>query len=484
LHELTEAELIVARGEPPDAVYRFKHALVQDAACESLLRSRRHELHGRIANVLEREYPEIAERQPEVLARHCSEAGLLSQAATYWLRAGRFALSRSANKEAFGHLRRGIEVVERLPPGQERTSTELDLQLGLAGASIASQGYAAEGTERAYLRARELLDAVAGDPRQFAVLYGLFVVHWNHARLPAAVEVATELLERAKRSGDPAPICVGHRSLAVAFNAMGQFGEALQHACLAASCYDRELHQRSAIQYGHDIGVAALIHKAVAEWFSGDAERSAATACAALDLAHVIGHANTLGYAESWVTFLRLSARDMEAVRQGADRLLKLSNEHGMAFWAALGRCMLGGALVGLGKPEEGLDEIDAGLSALDRIRVRIFRPVYLCLKAEALAALGRAEEAIKLIEDALAEINISRERWWEPDLLRIRAELRLAIGGSRASEAVRHDVEASIRVADQQGSRFLGLRARASAERLLSSESRCPHLVDLPARE
>jgi predicted ATPase len=186
LDRLVEAELIFRRGSPPVATYTFKHALVQDAAYGTLLRSKRQQLHARIAQALEGQLPETAGTEPELLAHHCAEAGLAEKAADYWLKAGQLALSRSAMAEAVAQLSKGLAVLESLPDGPARWRRELKLQVALGQALIAARGFAAPETGRAYARARELCEQLGGTPQLFPALYGNFVFHFQRAELAGA----------------------------------------------------------------------------------------------------------------------------------------------------------------------------------------------------------------------------------------------------------------------------------------------------------
>ena len=213
LAELTAAELVFPRGAPPDATYSFKHALVQDAAYQSLLKSRRQQLHARIAAVLEEQFPEVAEAQPEVLARHCAEAGLVEKAIAYAHRAARQAIERSAMVEAIAHLHQGLGMLDGLPDGVARHRQELELQTTLGVPLIAIRGFAAPEVERAYARARELCLQVGDVPQLSSVLFGLWWFYEGRADLRAAHEVAGQLLDMAQRGEAPADLIQAHRAM-------------------------------------------------------------------------------------------------------------------------------------------------------------------------------------------------------------------------------------------------------------------------------
>ena len=255
LDRLAAAELVFARGEPPEAGYSFKHALVRDAAHESLLKARRQELHARIARALEERFPETAEAEPELLARHCAEAGLAERAVDYWQRAGQRALARSATAEAVAHLTRGLEVLAGLPGGAERQRRELGLQLALGQASIAAKGFAAPETGRAYARARELCRELGDVPELFPALYGRFIVHFQRGELAAAHEAARELLRSAEERGDAAARVTGHRIVGSALYHLGRLAESRAHLEKGLALYDPERDRGSALVYALDTSV-------------------------------------------------------------------------------------------------------------------------------------------------------------------------------------------------------------------------------------
>ena len=202
LDRLAAAELIFSRGTPPDAVYTFKHALVRDAAYESLLRSQRRTMHGQIASALEEHFPETARKEPELLARHCAEAGLYDRAVEYRYRAGKLALARCSMAEAAAQLAGGLTILAKLPDGRDRQRRELALQLALGQASISARGFAAPETGQSHARARELCHGLGDPPELLPILYGQSVFHMQRGELTTAYDVATELQRAAERRDD------------------------------------------------------------------------------------------------------------------------------------------------------------------------------------------------------------------------------------------------------------------------------------------
>jgi predicted ATPase len=226
LDQLVAAELVYRRGAPPDATYSFKHALVQDAAYDTLLKSRRQQLHARIAQVLKTQFPETAETQPELLAYHCAQAGLAETAVGYWYRAGEQALARSAVAEAAAQLHNGLKLVEDLPEDANPRARELELQIALGRAMLGARGWAAPETGRAYSRARELCERLGETKQLFPVLWGLTVFHINRGAPGTGRKVAEEMLSLAERQRDDALRIASHRALSAALYHLGEFNAA------------------------------------------------------------------------------------------------------------------------------------------------------------------------------------------------------------------------------------------------------------------
>jgi predicted ATPase len=229
LRQLVEVELVYQRGLPPQATYLFKHALIQDAAYQALLKSTRQQSHRQIAQVLAGRFPETVETQPELVAHHYTEAGLIAQAIPYWQRAGERAVARSTNIEAVRHFTKGLELLKTLPDTPERTQQELTLQIALGAPLMATKGFAAPEVERAYARAQELCQQVGETPQLFRVLSGLWFFYLARAELQTAHELAEQLLSLAQSVQDPAFLVEAHRALGMTLWHLGEFASAQKH---------------------------------------------------------------------------------------------------------------------------------------------------------------------------------------------------------------------------------------------------------------
>ena len=450
---LRRSEIIFRRGTPPDAVYVFKHALIQDTAYDTLLRSRRQEIHARIAQVLKQE----GEAEPELIAHHFTDAGLLAEAAPEWLRAGQQAVARSANIEALAHLKRGLEIVRSLPPSEASRGIELDIQISLGSAQIAARGYSAAETERAYVCARELLTE-ADDARTFPVLHGLGMVYWNRADLFAMSKVANDMLRRADRDGERVPTLVAHRVMTVFLNTTGRFGEAREHGARAAGLYDREQDSQTAHLFGHDQGVGALCHLAIAFTFLGQHTEARATAEKAAELTRYLNNATTTLYNSLWTSFMSVVQNSWEEAHETATTMVAEAENRAMALWAVFGRHFLGCSLVGRGESEAGIAEIHRARKDAAKLENRIFLPMTLSFEAQALAALERFDEALTQISLAIQTAEQTGELWWKAEIHRVEGEILIASGRPHAESQFRRARE----IATRQGAQLLEERVLA----------------------
>jgi class 3 adenylate cyclase/tetratricopeptide (TPR) repeat protein len=443
LETLIHSEIIYRRGEPPEATYIFKHALIQDTAYESLLRSKRQQIHGRIAAVLKAQ-----DVEPEVIAHHFTQAGLPAAAAPEWVRAGQRAVARSANAEAIVHLTHGLEVLQNLSLSDETQSLELDMQISMGTAQIAMRGYSATETERTYSRARELLQDASDDPRHIAVLNGLAIVYYNRAQLRSMNEVANQMAARVERSPDRVHRIVTHRVMAISLNTMGRFEEARQEAEKGIALYIPEQDCGTAYVYGHDMGVGVLWHLAVANDFLGDAEGAQYARQRAEDLVRTLNHANTTLYSALWSTFTMLVRGEWSAAHESAARMITDAERRSMALWSVFGRHLLGCALAALGEPEPALAELSRARREATALENRIFWPMTLMFEGQALADLGQRDAALDRLDEAIRTIQETEERWWEAEAHRIKGEIMrsMTVAPERYESECRHAIEIAVR--------------------------------------
>jgi predicted ATPase len=480
LEQLVRAELIFRRGTPPDAEYTFKHALVQDAAYATLLRSRRQQLHARITATLEGQFPEIVEMQSEVLAYHCAQAGLAERAITYLLKAGRQAMTRSAMTEAVVQLTQALRLVTDLPTGADRDQLEIDVQVALGGAFAATKGFTAPEVETSYQRARELC---RDRPDHFdlpAVLFGLHLYHQHRSGTHVAYGFAEELLRLAEQRQDEAACALGHWRLAL--NAMwsGNQQFALTHFEQAIAFYDRAEPHPSVDLSLSDVRVTSLNFIPLILLWRGDLDQAVTRSCTAFTAAHELGHAYTLCHVSHLNCWLHYVLGDPTLVKERAAKALKLSAEHGFSNWQKAAEFWEGWALATSGEVTAGFAQMRGAVSAHQAMGFDLQLPHRLGLMAELYTHSGSPTEALAVLTQAFAIVDRTQERWFEAELHRLRAEALLAASINAAeAEASLHR---AVAIAQEQGARFWELRAALDLARLWRDQSKRTEARDLLA--
>ena len=469
LAQLVDAELVYQRGLRPRSRYVFKHALIQDAAYQSLLRSTRQQYHQHIAQVLEGQFAEIVETQPELVAHHYTEASLVAQAIPYWHRAGQRAHARSAHVEAIGHLTKGLEVLQRLPDTPERAQHELDLQITLGQALLATKGQAAPEVGHTYNRARELCQQVGEATQLFRVLYGLCHFHLVRAELQTARELGEELLTLARHIKDPMYLLGAHFMLGGIRKLLGEYTSAHEHLEQSRTLYDPQQHHAHTILFGWDLGVAGQTWAPHVLWHLGYPDQALVMSHEGLALAQKLSHPFSRAVALAYTAMLQQFRREPQAVYEQAEATIGLCTEQGFAYYLAWGMTVQGWAQVAQGQDEEGMAQMRRGLAALRATGAALRLPYYLALLAEACGQTGQATEGLALLAEALALVDTTGEHWWEAELHRLRGELlRKAEGGVRKAELTAEKCfQQALAIAHRQHAKSLELRAAMSLSRL-----------------
>jgi hypothetical protein len=275
----------------------FKHALIQDAAYASLLKSTRQQVHQRIAQTLEAQFPELVATQPELLAHHLTEAGRHTQAVGYWQRAGEGAVVRSAHLEAISHCTKGLEGLQTLPETPERTQQELVLQTTLGPALMITKGFAAPEVEHAYARARALCQRVGETPQRFSVLRGLWQFYNGRGEYQTARELGEQCLHLAQRGHDTAHLLEAHHTLWTTRLLLGELSLAHTHLAQGMALYNPQQHRALAFLYGHDPGVCCQGVAAVVLWLLGYPDQALRQLHAAHTLAQEGAHSSSVAFA-------------------------------------------------------------------------------------------------------------------------------------------------------------------------------------------
>lgn len=471
LVELVAAELVYQRGLLPRSTYVFKHALVQDAAYQSLLKSTRQQFHQRIAQALIERFPELVATQPELIGHHFAEAGLPNQAVPYWQRAGERAGARSAHHEAIGHLRRGLALLGALPPTPERIEREIALQIALGVSLAATRGYGVPEVLQAYGRARELCQQLGDDDQLFPALYGLWRATLLRAEYRTARELGGDLLARAEAADDPSRraelLVVAHRALGASSFYLGDLAGAREHVKQVAAA--EPAHDQRERAFGYDVvdaWVACRAYLAWTLWLLGDADGALAADEHAIATAREIGHPFSLALALSFSTWLHQFRGDAAAVRQRADAALAISHEHGFAFWKGWNMVLRGWAMAELGQRDEGLAVIREGVPAWRSAGSELGRTYFLSLAARVFADAGQLDEAVTNLDAADAHAETTGESWWRAELHRQRGELALLNDPTQTAVAAASFKRARA-VAVEQGAWALKQRAELSLARL-----------------
>jgi class 3 adenylate cyclase/predicted ATPase len=495
LQRLTGSGLVFRYGTPPDAIYTFKHALVQDAAYDSLLKSTRKQLHSNIARALEERFPATRDAKPELLAHHYTEAGQGEKAVPCWYQAGRKAVERSANIEAISHLTKGLEVLSTLADTPEHLQQELLLQTLLGNALMAIKGYGAPEVGRTFDRARELCERIGDTPQLFPVLRGLWMFYLVRSDLQTAREMGEQLLQLAQRVQQPAFLLEAHRALGMTRFFLGEFPTARVHLEQGIALYDLTQHRTHAFLYGTDPGVACLCYVAATLWCLGYPDQAAERLREGLHLGEQCSHAFSQAFALFFAAMLHQYRREDSAAQRQADADMALSSREGFVLWLAMATIVRGWARAEQGQREEGLAQMRQGLAAFQATGAGIAHTYILSLLAEGCGRTGRSEEGLLVLKDAVTVRDKTGERIFEAELYRLEGELTLQreievgkrethLSGSpsvsapafHASEAVQqaqaHFLEA-IRIAREQGAKSFELRATMGLCRMWRKQGR-----------
>ncbi|HEX9168168.1 MAG TPA: adenylate/guanylate cyclase domain-containing protein, partial [Roseiarcus sp.] len=470
LERLSEADLLFVEGAPPQATYRFKHALIQDAAYDSLLKSRRQALHRRAAEIL-RDEPQRAAAEPEVIAHHFTQAGLDDLAIEWWGKAGDQALRRSAFQEAIAHLGKAIAMADKAAGGTTAGASgeRRQLQVAYGNALIAARGYGAPETTEAFARARE---SAAGDkdaPERLAADYGLWVGSYVRGELSSMRTHATAFLNEARPDSPEAGIA--HRVAGVTHWVAGEYHTALDHLERALALFVPGRDDDLAFRFGQDAGVSARLNLAFALWPLGDVARAVSLVEGAQERLADVAHAGTLGFGGQQSALFELMRHDRRRLAQNALSLVRLTREHDLAMFKAFA-VFLGGLVKEEGASAGGLEDMRRGVELLRELDVVFFDGLLKIALAEAEARAGNSDRAIAILDEALATSDRTRYRAFEAELHRVRGEILIERDSANYAPAEQAFL-AAIAVAKQQGTRSFELRAALSLAKLYQSTTR-----------
>jgi predicted ATPase len=489
LDPLVQADLLFRQGGLPHATYLFKHALVQDAAYGMLLREPRRALHARIAEAIEGTFVEIAESQPELLAHHCTEAGLIEKAAGFWSKAGQRSLERSALKEATTQLSRALAQIAALPSTPALRQEQIKVQVSLANALIHTKGYAATETKASFDRARlyiEQAEALGEPPEDplllFSVLYGFWVANLVAFNGDVVRELAAQFLTLAERQGTTFSLMLGHRITGISLMFMGDIAEGRAHLDRAIGLYDAIEHRVLAIRFGRlDARVVALSYRSLALWLLGYPEAARANTEHALKDAREIGDAATLMNSLFNTTLTHICRGDYAIAAAQSDEVVALADEKGAPLWKASGMLNQGYFLALTGKPSNAVQMLVSADIAARSTGATLFTPLSLSYLAKAYAELDQFGDAWRCIGEAISLVESTKARWCEADLYRIAGELTQMLLKRNTVKAEAY-FERALAVARRQQAKSWELRAAMSMARLWRDQGKRQQAHDLLA--
>ena len=470
LERLVEAELMTRNGELPRVTYVFKHALIQDAAYESLLKSTQKQYHHQIAEVLERDFREVTESAPELLAQHFTAAGFNKKAIVYWEQAGQRALERAANREAIKHLEMALEAQKGSLDFEGAQDMELRLQLSLMPAHSAIRGWASKEVEACCVRARDLCVELGDHKRLVGALWGLWTVHFLRGELDAALEVANQVLNMVLAADVKKLKVMGHHAVGFTKYFRGELLEAKEHATEGIALFDLETEREIVhdIQFSSTMALRYFLSAIL--WFLGKPEESRKELDRVSYLIAELNHAHTTAAFTAFKLCSHFYYHDTTSIKHAAGRLKQLCEENGFRLYVPVGMMYRGWALAQDGEIEEGLELMKRGAEEYRSTGSLIKFVEVQVMYAEILWKAGRREFALRALEDGMAQASRRQEHLLEPELYRLRGEIQLEQGNEKAAAA---DFDRALEIARGQGALSLELRAVMSKGRLLRRQGK-----------
>jgi serine/threonine protein kinase/predicted ATPase len=473
LAKLARAEILYPKGRPPRCNYIFKHALLEDALYNALVKVKRQHLHHRIAEVLEARFPQTIDAQPELLAYHFTEAGLTEEAVAYWLKAGLRSRERAADREAIGHLTKGLTLLETL--GETRVHDELKLKFltTLGPAHIAVRGYASPEVGPILLRADELCQRIGDEPQRFGIMLGRWEWHLVRGDLRPCVGLAAEGMALAERLGDPGMLMEALFMPGATMFYRARFADArVCHEKALAAYDDRERTRFWASHTGHNAGVTHRCYLALALWHLGYPDQALSLDRETHELARTIGHAFSIGHAVDFTAFLHHYCRLGAEVQAAGEEELARATEQGFQLWTALGTLHKATGIFLQGRCEDALPLLLKGFSAFRATGAEVRLPAYLGILGDAFTQAGRFEDAHNALDEGLAVAEKNDDRCHEAELYRLKGELLRAVSPDQMVVAEGYFLRAT-ETARRQQSKGWELRAAMSLARLWQGQDR-----------
>ncbi|MGD8328024.1 MAG: protein kinase [Acidobacteriota bacterium] len=463
LDTLVEAELLYRKGRSSERRYIFKHALIQDAAYDSILKSARRDMHASIVDALLAEFPGIEQAEPELLAQHCTQAGMAERAIGYWLAAGERAMGESALEEAISHFSSGLELVARQEPSEERDSLELSFQIPLAVTTLYARGYASPDVLRVQERARALCERLS-HPALYYIVWGIHACRLVRAEYDVAEQLGAELMELADATPEGAFTIEAFHNVATPALYQGNFDTCRQASEDGFDLYDPATSAAHAQHTGQNSGVTNLCYWALGLWYCGDTGGALQRAREAVELALDLKHGFSIAYAHhhtGWLYFNCRMAAEAEAAGRAA---IEIARAQGLGLWDATGALYAAGGLLLAGDNEAAFELASEGLAGYQATGASLGTSLYRCFMAEALACMGRYNEALERIDAALEFIEAHNERFHEAEANRLKGEILRRAGA--APEEAEVWLRRALEIARAQAAPPLIARAEASLNR------------------
>jgi predicted ATPase len=472
LDRLVEAGLVFRTATAQSTHYTFKHALIQEIAYESMLKSRRSQLHLQIAEVLETAFPATAEAEPEVLARHYSLANMVAPAIAYWRRAGELSAGTSANIEAVSHFENALNLVQSLPDGTERDQLELELRIALGGPLLMTRGHGAPEVGGTYSRARELCRKIGDSPQIVPALFGMWRYYIGRGDCTVTRDLGAQLLELGKHANDTPSVVLGHYGLGFALFCFGDLKAARSALENGYKLYDRTMRDNLSFRLGQDPGVACLSYCALALWVLGYPDQALRTSQQALALAEELSHPFSSAYALSLACQVLQHRGEIDDVRHASEAAIEIAREQGFSVWIASPTIFKGWVRSQQDNAVAGAEEANEGVQAIVDAGMEMRRPYYLALVAECEILAGRFAEAKSILEQARAIVAETDEHWSEAELMRLTGEIEARDDQASAEATFR----GALAIARAQDAKSWELRCATSLARLWRSQGKSDH--------
>lgn len=473
LDRLVDAGMLLVQQDSRGATYSFKHALIQDAAYESLLRSTRQQYHEQIAHVFAKSGTGVDEADPELLAYHYTQAGLTAEAIPLWLRAGQRALRASANPEAIAHLTIGLELVMRLPPSVERTQQELQFRLSAGPALMATRGYGAAEVEACYARARELCRDLGDPPPVAPVLYGLWSYHIVRAQHHTALELGQEILEIGTAAHDTGLIIEGSKAVGWSCFFLGRLDRARENFERVLELYDEEQHGSHTYTFGDHPWTSAAGCLSQVLWLQGYPEQAIRLNSEVVARIRTLNHPYSAAFGLDVASFVQVNLGDASTVRAFASEVISVSREHSLPLTGSMGLILEGWALNREGNAAAGIAQMEEGLAWFLRTSAELANSYWYWLLAEAKSRSGAIAEALELLDRAEQAAERSDERYWEPEIHRLRGKLLSLVPDHSGRKSAEPHLKRALDLARGVGARALELRASIELARFWQGQDR-----------